>query len=150
MCAKPKHKSGFVVVDLIVAVFLLGVCGLALTATFVSGYAMLGQSSEYNLASRVCQDEMEAVRNLGYSSLMAADLSSAGLIDTGQQSSPYSITTVKSLASNLPQGSGVLRITDQSAGLWKITVTVRWQASNGVWRRVTAASLVADRMPWAN
>ena len=145
---KINSRSGLSLIDVMVATFLLGVCGLIFAASFASAYALLSQSNEHSLASRVCRDETEAVRSLGYGRLTIASLTAAGAIDPNQESAPYSITQAKSLATSLPHGSGQMSITQESAGLKRVIVTVSWQSSQGVMRAVTVTSFVADKTSW--
>jgi len=153
MCTSPggklrlRGRKGIGLLDVVLATFLLGVCGLVLTASFASAYTVLRQSDGYNMATRVCREEMEAVRGLGYSRLNPASLAAAGVVDPDQVGSPYSIAQAKNLGSSLPEGEGDLTISDESTGLKRVVVVVRWRAADGCLRAVTVTSLVADTTP---
>ena len=89
--------------------------------------------------------EMEQLPGMEYESLTQPLLSAAGAIDSGSASSPYSFTSVDSLADHLPKGAGSLSINDIAADQRRVTVTLTWLARTGQTRSVQLNTLFVDR-----
>jgi len=133
-------------VDLIATLFILAITGLIFSSTFSAGFACLGQSKEYKVASAIAQQKMEQLRTMNYESLDQPLLLSAGAIDADPTTSPYSFTQVDNVAGKLRQGTGTLRIETVSADVKRVRITVSWMSRTGnPQRSVQVSTLFADK-----
>jgi hypothetical protein len=75
-------------------------------------------------------------------------LRTAGIIDAGSSSGPYSFTTADAVGSQLLQGQGTLTVTGAGSDLVRIDATVTWAGSRGMQNRVSAMTYIADKSAW--
>ena len=143
-----RSRRGAGLVDVIVAVFILGITGLVFSATFPASFSCARQANEYKIATAIAQKKMEQLRSMEYESISQPLLLAAGAIDDSPSVSPYSFTMVDNVATQLTQGEGSLSVTDEPPGdMRRIRVTVSWTARNGQDRSVELSTLVVDKRP---
>jgi hypothetical protein len=140
-----RSKRGVSLVDMMVTVFLLATAGVIFAASFPTGYACSRKAQEYKLATAIAQRKMEQLRATNYESLTQLLMQSAGTIDAEPTDSPYSFTSVDSVAGQLTQGTGTVEIADMTSSLRQVAVTVSWQDKNSVTRSVRLTTVFADR-----
>lgn len=141
-----KRKRGSLLIDLMVTVFLLGVTGIILSATFTGGIACSRQAQNYKVALALAQKKMEQLRASNYQSLTQPCLVGE-VIDSTPTASPFSFTQVDAVADQLPAGAGTLTIDDDPSGsLRRAQITVTWQDKTGApTRNVTLTGIFADK-----
>ncbi|HVC36353.1 MAG TPA: prepilin-type N-terminal cleavage/methylation domain-containing protein [Candidatus Dormibacteraeota bacterium] len=106
-----KSVSGFTIVELLVSI-AVGAIVIASLNQLVSGYLHVSQRGRYlSLANSYVEGKVEALRNIGYNSLVAGS---------------YSLTS--QLPSQLPPSrSGTMQITAPATGLKQIDITLSYQ-----------------------
>ena len=140
-----RSRRGAGLIDALVTIMILGITGVVFSTTFPASFTCSGQAQEYKIATAIAQRKMEQLRGMEYESLSQPLLLAAGLIDTDPTSSPYSFTSVDSLADQLPRGSGSLSITDITADQRRVVVTLNWLAKTGQDRSIHLTTLFVDR-----
>lgn len=139
-------RRGTSLVDVMFATFLLGLAGAVFAATFPMGITCTRRAREMKTATAIAQQKVEQLRGVNYESLTSPLLLSAGLVDSGSDSSEYSFTTVDTVASKLGHGTGGIVITDKAADIKQIVVTVSWKESaSNVSRNVILRTYIADK-----
>ncbi len=139
-------QRGTTLVDVMFATFLLAMAGMIFAATFPTGITCTRRAKDIKNASALAQKKIEQLRAVKYESLTAPLLLSAGLIDSTTDSNGYSFTTVDSVNSQLTNGTGVLAITDKSADVKQVVVTVSWnESASTTARNVTLRTYIADK-----
>ncbi len=105
-----RRRRGFSLIEVMIAMVVLGIILLTLISVFVYGYNVIARTKQLAIATQVCQAEVERIRNLAFDSL------------TGLGSS---FTDPK--LSALINGQGV-RVLESGAGadMRKLTVSVAW------------------------
>lgn len=143
-----RSRRGIGLIDAILTLFLLGVAGVVLTATFPTCFKAGKQAQQYKIATVIAQKEMERLRAMNYQSLQYTQLHLAEAVDTGSQSSPYSFTTAdqyNKVSDKLPGGTGTLYISDTSSNTKEAKVVVSWQGVGNANRSITLVTLFTDK-----
>lgn len=122
-----KHAGGFTLVEIVVAIMLLGIVTASLSSLFISIRNVQQQTAHYDSANRAVSRQIESLRNDSYSELVA-----------GQ-----TIDFTSSLPTTLPNRSGTAVISAPSDGLRRIDATVTYK-SQGKTRTVTQSSLIGE------
>ncbi|MHB9035190.1 MAG: hypothetical protein ACYC64_00885 [Armatimonadota bacterium] len=140
----PRRGAGLV--DLIVAVFLLGTTGAIFSAAFPTGFSASRQAKDYKVATAIVQRKSEQVRAMNYESLSRTLLTAAGVIDNSE-GTPYSFTSVDGVGSQLTSGTGSLRIEDIASDVKRVRITVTWLGKGDATQSLQTTTLVADKRP---
>ena len=141
-------RRGAGLIDALVSILLLGTAGIVFSASFPAGFSALRQSSEATKATAIAQKKTEQVRSLEYGGLTYENLLAGGMVDVSPTSSPYTFTSVDNVGGELLSGDGTLTITDETADVKRVVVSVSWTSQNGIARNVTLTTLIADSTPW--
>ena len=105
-----RPKEGFSLVEVLIAVFVLGIVSMTLISVFIYGFNVVYRTRQINLATRIAQEEVELVRNLDYDDIL--------LLGTS-----YSHESL----SELENGNGTLSIeAGPGDDIRKLTVSVTW------------------------
>jgi Tfp pilus assembly protein PilV len=103
------------------------------------------KSENVTRATTLSQQVIEQVRAIPYTSLNYSGLQANSLIDASPTTSPFSITTVDNLATQLPQGTGTLAISTPSTDLTRVDVTITWGGLVQNGNSVTVSTLIANK-----
>ncbi len=120
-----NSQSGISIVEIIIAVALLLVIALLYQGT-ANNLTLTRESDNEELALRIAQNKIDALRQGGY----------AALPSTGSFSSAD--------LSQLPSGSGSLTVTDFSATVKQVVVTVQWKSPRSGNQTVTLTTAIAN------
>jgi Tfp pilus assembly protein PilV len=140
-----RKKLGYTFIEVMVSLFLVSMGAIMFSSMMpmaAKGGHMVGN---YQQASSLVQHKIDECRSVGYGRLTYSELQTAGIIDASPTSSPYSFTGVDGLTSIYVNATGTLTITDFSATIKQVTVTLTWTGSpsrqgNGT---LTAVALIA-------
>lgn len=145
-----RSKRGFSFIEVLFAIFLLGVGASIVTATLPIANNSRARADYQNKAVGLAQKELESIRGAGYANLTATQLYSYGLIDS---TTPISGTTYSFSNSDtgaldnpariLPSGTGAVTVTQADLDLRQVTITIQW-TERGVNRSYTIGTLVAN------
>lgn len=124
MMRYPKVR-GFSLVEVVVSIFVVGIILIA-SATLLNGVPLNRLTRDQDLALKIANNEIEALRALGYANLPA----SGSFADTE--------------LSSLTNGAGVATISDYNAKTKKIDVSVTWIDSDETPREISLTTLVTD------
>lgn len=139
-------RRGATFVDALITIFLLGIIGLILSATFPTGFSCTRQAREYKVATAIAQRKVEQLRALNFESMTGPLLQAGGTVDSPAITYPFSFTSVDSVDSELPGGVGTVDIADAGPGLTRVVVTVSWKRDGaGARRSITLTTLFADK-----
>lgn len=122
---KKTTQSGFTVPELIVTILFLGVIAISISQLFIAIGNTQERTNRLESASHAAQTEIEALRNNNYSQLQ-----------NGQ-----TIDFSDRLPDNLPQGTGTVTVSEPTAGLKRVDVTVSY-LDNGRTKDVKLSSLI--------
>ncbi|MGD2295188.1 MAG: prepilin-type N-terminal cleavage/methylation domain-containing protein [Candidatus Aminicenantes bacterium] len=105
-----KSRKGFSLIEVLIAVFILGIISLTLISIFIYGFNVVYRIKQVTLATRIAQEEVEFIRNMNYDDILTL----------GPSFSHDSF-------SELVNGTGSLSLEDGSGGdIKKLTVSVTW------------------------
>lgn len=141
-----RSRRGSSLIDVMLSLFLLSIVGVIFSATFPPAISCSKQALYYKTANALAEQKMEEIRGIDYESLTRPLLVGRGIIDSSSSESAFFFTQVDNVADKLPQGAGVLQITEIPGDLKRITITVSWEGVGPTGRRsITLRSLVADK-----
>lgn len=138
-------RRGAGLIDVMLTLFLLGVAGMIFSAVFPTCIRSTKQAQEYKIAAAISQKKMEQLRAVSYDLLNYTQLTSRSVVDSSPGSSPYSFTTVDSLSTLLPSGTGTLTVQDINSDTRQVTVTVSWRGTGTATRSIQTVTLIVDR-----
>ena len=117
---------GFSLLEVVIAVFLIGIIFVMYTAA-VKNVSLNRNAKDQEIALRIADTKMEALRNAGYANLPAS----------GSFSDPQMNT--------IPSGVGAMAVSDFNAKTKQVTVTVSWsEPSIGSSRSVVLSTLITS------
>ena len=121
-----EDNDGFTIVELIVAIIVLGIVVASLSSLFLGIQRTQTQANYKENATRAAQREIESLRNNNYNSLAVGT----------------DISFTNELSPKLPAGStGNVVVTEPSAGLKRVDVTVTYPDKN-LQHKVVLSSLI--------
>lgn len=145
-----RHRLAFTLIEVLFAVFLVGVSASIVVVTMPSAAQSRIKADLNNKATSLAQKQLEAIRGMGYANVTASQLSALGLIDstTPIDTNTYSFTNVDSAKLDnpsliLPSGQGRVKVEQADIDLRRVTVTVQWN-DRGTVRNITLGTLVAN------
>jgi type II secretory pathway pseudopilin PulG len=140
-----RKRAGFTLVEAVISMMVVaasaGVFFALLPMSFKTG-KMVGS---YQQASSLLQHKVDQMRGVGYGRLTYAELRDAGIIDSSPSAQPYSFAGVDGLASLYSRPTATIRITDYSASIKQVSVTLVWTGSSMAQGRgdMTVTALIA-------
>ena len=139
-----KHRSGWSLIEVMIAVLVLSLVTAAFASLYPIALRMRSKSENVTRATTLAQQKIEQVRALPYVSLGYTGLQFNNVIDASPSASPFSFTTVDSLASKLPQGAGTITLSNPATDLTRVDVTVTWGGLVQTGNSVTVSTLIAN------
>lgn len=128
------QRSGYSLIELMVAIFILSVGLMGVLQTYHLGLDRIRTLREYAIARQAVQNEIETLRALPFDALTdrakASFVSSALDLDKLVNATP--VVTIK------PGADPALR-------LKKVSVAIRWTGENGRTLREGVVTLIADK-----
>ncbi len=142
-----KNRPGLSLIEVMIAVLVLSFAVTVFASLYPLAMRLRSKSENTTRATTLCQQKIEQVRALPYTSLNYSGLQGGSVIDTSPNSSPYSFTSVDSLATKLPQGTGSIAISNPGSDpdLTRIDVTVTWGGVVQGGNSVTMSTLIANK-----
>ena len=120
-----KHRSGFTLVEVMLAIFVLALSALMFAATFPTSQISRIKAVHMSYATSLAQQKMEELRSAGYSGMLLG-------------------ATVE-IPSELPSGSSLTTtVTQYATNIKKIEVTIIWQGYRKVGGDTTLVTLISD------
>lgn len=144
-----RNRRGVGLVDVMVTVAVACIAGAIFGTAFPSGISTIRQSGDNAIATSIAQKKFEQLRALGYESINYTIMRQANppIIDEGDGSLPYTFTGIDSLAGQLPGATGTINVTDESATVKRIVITVNYSGPNNRTRNVVLRTLISDQRP---
>ena len=103
-------KKGFSLIEVLIAVFILGIVSLTLISVFIYGFNVVYKTKQIALATQIAQEEVEVIRNMNFDDILSLD-------------SSFSHDSL----SELVNGVGTLSLQDgPGIDIKKLTVSVTW------------------------
>lgn len=146
-----RKRSGFTLIEVMVAVLLFGLTVTAFGAIFPMSHQMRYKSENVTRATTLAQQKVEQLRALPYQYLEFDALRVANAIDDVADASSdpdvqkYVFTDVDRLPDKLHQGAGTLTITDLLPDLRRVDVTVTWSDRVAQGNSVTVTTYIANK-----
>jgi prepilin-type N-terminal cleavage/methylation domain-containing protein len=146
-----KNRPGFSLMEIMVAVLLFSFAVTAFASLFPVSMRMRSKSENATRATMMAQQKIEQLRARPYADLNYTVLQGANLIDASSTTSgPYSFTQVDNLASQLPQATGTLTLTDVDPNnLKQADVTITWGGIVANGNSVTVSTQIANKEVYA-
>jgi type II secretory pathway pseudopilin PulG len=130
-----RRKRGAMLIDAILAIYLVAIAALVLSATLGGAIVSRGLADQRTKATCVANRQIEAIKSLGYPNLNFASLQFYGLADASTSATTCTFTTCGTtwdrVSTILPQGTGTITITDVTTTVKKVVVTVTWLSRTG-------------------
>jgi len=97
-------------IEILIAMVILGIMLMTLISVFIYGYNVLSRTRQVALATQICQEEVERIRNLDFASILT-----------------MGTTFTNDKLPSLSNGQGILAL-ESSVGddIKKLTVSVTW------------------------
>jgi prepilin-type N-terminal cleavage/methylation domain-containing protein len=140
-----RNRRGFSLIETMIAVMALSFIVMVFGAVVPTATRMRHKAENITRATMLAHQKLEQLRGVGYTNLTPANLLAAGMIDATPDTSPYSITGVSGLASELPDGSGTLTITDEATDLKRARVDITWGGIITQGNSVALVTFIANR-----
>jgi len=144
-----RRQRGLTLIDTMIGMMILAMGALSFTALMPVMARGQKMSQEVSVANQIALRELENLRLLGYNSLEYTDIHATGLCDTYSGSGPIMFSHVVqdeakqlSAATSLKNGTGTVEISDVSANLRSVIVTVNWTSASNKSRSVALSTLV--------
>lgn len=110
MCLRRKKDEGFSLIEVLIAMTILGIMSMTLIAVLVHGFNLLSRTKQINLATQVCQEQVELIRNKPFDSILN-----------------LGTTYTNDKLTSLPDGQGAQALESSvGADIRKLTVSVSW------------------------
>ena len=65
-----KKSKGFSLIEVLVAMTVLGVISMTLIGVLVHGYSLLSRTKQVTLATQICQEQVEIIRNKPFDTIL--------------------------------------------------------------------------------
>jgi len=105
-----KKDEGFSLIEVLIAMTILGIMSMTLIAVLVHGFNLLSRTKQINLATQVCQEQVELIRNKPFDSILN-----------------LGTTYTNDKLTSLPDGQGTQALESSvGADIRKLTVSVSW------------------------
>jgi prepilin-type N-terminal cleavage/methylation domain-containing protein len=145
-----KNRPGFSLIELMIAVLLFSFAVTAFASLFPVSMRMRSKSENVTRATTLAQQKIEQLRGRTFADLDYTVLRGANLIDASASTAgPYSFTQVDNLASQLPESTGTLALTDVATDLKQVDVTVTWGGVVANGNSVTVSTQIANKEVYA-
>jgi prepilin-type N-terminal cleavage/methylation domain-containing protein len=110
MRKKNGREKGFSLIEVLIAMTILGILLMTLISVFIYGYTALSRTKQVALATQICQEEVERIRSMNFDDIV--------LLGT---------TYTNDKLAGLYNGQG-MRAVENSVGddIKKLTVSVVW------------------------
>jgi type II secretory pathway pseudopilin PulG len=141
-----KNRSGMSLIEAMIAVLVLSFAVTVFASLYPLSMRLRSKSENTTRAIVLCQQKIEQVRALPYTSLSYSGLKANSLIDASPTSSPFSITAVDGLASKLPQGAGTVALSTPlgDPDLTRVDVTITWGGLVQGGNSVTTSTMIVN------
>jgi Tfp pilus assembly protein PilV len=107
---KKSKAAGFSIIEVFVAMVILAIMLVTLIGVFIYGYNDLLRTKQIALATEICQDEVEIIRNMAYDSIVV-----------------LGSTFANDKLAKLTNGQGTQAVqSDAGSDIKKLTVSVSW------------------------
>lgn len=127
----PRNKrSGFSLVEAAIAMMIVAAAAGVFFALMPMSFKTGKMVGSYQQASSLLQHKVDQMRGVGYGRLTYAELKDAGIIDASPSTAPYSFKTVDGLTSLYSVPTATIQISDYSASIKRVTVTLIWSGSS--------------------
>ena len=120
MIKRLKHESGYSLVEVMVAIMLLGLAIIPMVGMFDAGLRAAVLGSNYDQARALASEKLEEVRALEYDEVEANYPPDGGPVSGNEGIFEYTVDTEYT---NLEGGAG------ESQGMMEVSVTVTWDDS---------------------
>lgn len=136
-------------IDALIALIILSLAAVSFFSYFPVLQKTHELSEEEAKATQMAQKMCEHMQLFTPQTLSASTLTAAGLIDTGQTTSPYSFSNIPlddtakySPSEALRNGTGSLEISDLSDNSKRVKVTITWTSETGKAKSVVMGTII--------
>jgi len=108
--ARRKKEGGFSLIEVLVAMVILGVMLMTLISVFLYGFNSISRTKQLALATQICQEQVEKIRNMSFDAILA-----------------LGTTFTNDKLASLTGGQGTQAVETSVGGdIKKLTVSVLW------------------------
>lgn len=140
-----RKRSGFTLVEVMVAIFLFGAAASLLFGLMPAALKTGKMVGNHQQAASLVQHKIDQLRGVGWGRLNYTELRNAGVIDESPAASPFSFSLVDGVDDLYVDAVGTITVEDFSPQIKQVTVTLTWTGSarpqgNGT---LSASALIA-------
>ncbi len=144
-----RRRKGFSIIDTLIAtgILLLGALAFCAVAPVVS--RSHHKSDEMSKAVQIASWQTEQIRQLGYLDVSYSKLYALGYVENWSGTGPFIFSSAPAVSGmkfapsvQLRSGVGEMTITDKTATLKEVAVTVKWVSANGKNMEVKLTTLI--------
>ena len=70
MSKRRKKDEGFSLIELLIAMAVLGIMSMTLIGVLVHGFSLLSRTKQTTLATQICQEQVEIIRNKPFDAIL--------------------------------------------------------------------------------
>jgi Tfp pilus assembly protein PilV len=143
--SRSRRQAANSLLEVLIAIFVIAT-GASIFCTLIPTAKKSGKMvGNHQQAASLIQHKIDQLRAVGFGRLTYTELKAAGIIDTAPSTLPYRFEAADGLASIYRSPSATIQITDFSADIKQVTVTLTWSGTayrqgNGT---ITATALIA-------
>lgn len=130
-----RQKRAAMLVDAILAIYLVAIVALVFSATLGAAVVSRAMADERTKATCIASRQLEAIKSIGYSNLNYTSLQFYGLANSSTDANTFSFTncgtTSERVSTILPNGTGRITFADETSTVKTVTVSVTWHAKTG-------------------
>jgi len=136
-----KNKTGFTIIEVLVAISFLSVGIFAIAKLFPFGLKISQSATEYTLSATLAQEQMEILIAEDYSNIATGNIEVLHHVSIGSFGDVYNFQR----ETNVSYVDEYLSDSGSDTGLKKIEVIVRWNSNMGTVEQTIFRRLMARR-----
>lgn len=134
-----RARRGFSLIDTAIATLVMAAGVLIFAGFYPTAARCSRMSGNYSQAISEVQHKVDQLRAVGYGRLTYTDLKNAGIIDASPTASPYRFEEKDNLGTVLWDPIGTITVSDVSADLRQVVVSLSWRRAPQSTQRSTHA-----------
>jgi len=128
--SRARKTRGNTLVEVVISIFIVAGAALVFSALIPPAVKTEKMVGNYQQATSLVQHKIDQLRAVGWGRLNYSELKDAGIVDASPTASPFEFDQVDELDTIYANPVGTIAVTDYSATVRKVTVTLTWSGSH--------------------